>query len=103
MKVIIAAAFGILHLWAIFQGVSNLIAVPTFYSQHGLGAYIPWVLLVLGVVVPFITFFAAVLLGRRRVLAHRAALFVVSLATANAFVLSSAALGPILLALQAPS
>jgi hypothetical protein len=93
--------FGLLHLWALFQGVSNLIALPGFYAQSGLAAHTPWWLLVLGVLVPVATFVAAVLLGRRRMLSHRVALLVVSLATANAFVLSSGALAPILLAWQA--
>ncbi|MGE3193168.1 MAG: hypothetical protein AB7K08_06850 [Microbacteriaceae bacterium] len=93
--------FGLLHVWALFQGVSNLIAVPGFYTQTGLGQYIPWWLLVLGVIVPVAGFVAAILLGRGRLLSHRVALLLVSLATANAFVLSAGALGPILLAFQA--
>ena len=101
MKVVIAVVFGLLHLWALFQGVSNLIALPGFYAQSGLGAYTPWWLLVLGVLVPVATFVAALLLGRRRMLSHRVALLVVSLATANAFVLSAGSLAPILLAWQA--
>lgn len=101
MKIVIAIVFGALHLWALFQGVSNLIALPGFYAQSGLAAYTPWWLLVLGVLVPVATFVAAVLLGRRRMLSHRVALLVVSLATANAFVLSAGALAPILLAWQA--
>lgn len=103
MKIVIPVVFGLLHLWALFQGVSNLIALPGFYAQSGLAAYTPWWLLVLGVLVPVATFVAAVLLGRRRMLSHRVALLVVSLATANAFVLSSGALAPILLAWQAGS
>ncbi len=97
----VMALFGLLHLWALFQGVSNLIAVPGFYAQSGLAAYTPWWLLVLGVLVPVVTFAGAVLLGRGRVLSHRVALLLVSLATANALVLSAGALGPILLAWQA--
>jgi hypothetical protein len=48
-----------------------------------------------------VTFTAACLLGRRRILSHRAVLLAVSLATSNAVVLSSAALAPILLATAA--
>jgi hypothetical protein len=99
--VVLTLLFGVLHLWALFQGVSNLIAVPGFYTQTGLEQYIPWWLLVLGVIAPVVTFVAAVLLGRRRLLSHRVALLLVSLATANALVLSAGALGPILLAFQA--
>jgi len=101
VKVVITVLFGLLHVWALFQGVSNLIAVPGFYTQTGLEQYIPWWLLVLGVIVPVAGFVAAILLGRGRLLSHRVALLLVSLATANAFVLSAGALGPILLAFQA--
>lgn len=97
----LAVLFGVLHLWALFQGVANLVAVPTFYAQTGLAAFTPWWLLVLGVAAPVLTFVVALLLGRRRLLSHRVALLVVSLATANALVLSAGALGPILLAFQA--
>lgn len=97
----VTLALAVLHLWALFQGLSNLIAVPGFYAQQGLAQYTPWWLLVLGVAVPVITFTVAVLLGRGRPLAHRVAVLVVSLATANAVVLSSGPLGPILLAWQA--
>ena len=92
---------GVLHLWSLFQGVSNLLAVPGFYAQTGLADFTPWWLLVLGVVVPVVTFTAAVLLGRGRILSHRVVLLAVSLGAANAFVLASGALGPILLAFQA--
>ena len=101
--ILLSALFGLLHLWALFQGVSNLIAVPTFYAQAGLAAFTPWWLLVVGVLMPVLTFAAATVIGRGRVLSHRVALLVVSLATANAFVLTTGALGPILLALQAGS
>ncbi|HTL42133.1 MAG TPA: hypothetical protein VL294_11740 [Pseudolysinimonas sp.] len=101
MRIVIVIVFGLLHLWALFQGVSNLIALPGFYAQSGLAAYTPWWLLVLGVLVPVAALVAAVLIGRRRMLSHRVALLVVSLATANAFVLSAGALAPILLAWQA--
>ena len=99
----VTLALALLHLWALFQGMSNLIAVPSFYAQTGLGDLTPWWLLILGVLLPVITFTGAVVLGRGRILSHRVLLLVISLATANAFVLSSGALGPILLAFQAGS
>jgi len=101
--ILLSALFALLHLWALFQGVSNLVAIPTFYAQTGLAPYTPWWLLSLGVAMPLLTFAAALVIGRHRVLSHRVALLVVSLATANAFVLTAGALGPILLALQAGS
>ena len=101
--ILLSALFALLHLWALFQGLANLIAVPTFYVQTGLAEFTPWWLLVLGVAMPELTFAAAMLIGRGRRLSHRVALLLVSLATANAFVLTAGALGPILLALQAGS
>ncbi|MCU1415992.1 MAG: hypothetical protein JWP32_166 [Schumannella sp.] len=98
--VAVTLALAVLHLWALFQGLSNLIALPGFYAEKGLGEP-PWWLLVAGVLLPVVTFTAAVLLGRGRILSHRVLLLVISLAAANAFVLSSGALAPILLAFQA--
>ena len=95
---VIALLFAVLHLWALFQGVSNLIALPTFYAQFGFPQLTPWWLLIVGVAAPPLAFTAAMLLGRGRILSHRAVLLAVSLATSNAIVLSSAALAPILLA-----
>jgi hypothetical protein len=99
--IVAAVVFGLLHLIPLFQGISNLVALPVFYAQLGIGEYTPWWLLVLGVAVPPVAFAAALLLGRRRVVTHRVVLLAVSLATVNALVLSSGALAPILLAMQA--
>jgi hypothetical protein len=99
--ILISALFGLLHLWALFEGVSNLIYAPAAFTAQNLGAYIPWWLLILGVALPVITFTAATLIGRRRVISHRVALLVVSLAVSNAFVLSASELALILVAWQA--
>lgn len=101
--ILISALFGLLHVWALFEGVSNFIYAPIAFANQNLGAYIPWWLLILGIVLPLITFTAAVLLGRRRPISHRVALLVVSLAVSNAFVLSSSDLALILVAFQAGS
>lgn len=99
--IVAAVAFGVLHLIPLFQGISNLIALPSYYARLGIAGYTPWWLLVLGVAAPPVAFAAALLLGRGRVVTHRVALLLVSLATANALVLSFGALAPILLAMQA--
>ena len=91
--------FGVLHVWALLQGVSNLVAAPAVFAFYGLS--VPWVLIVLGLVIPIATFTLAILVGRRRVVSHRVALLVVSLATANAAVLSLGSLPVILVAFQA--
>lgn len=89
----------LLHTWAVFQGIANLIAAPAAFAQFG--APVPWWLIILGLIVPVVTFVSALILGRGRILSHRVALLVVSLATANAFVLASGALGTLVLAFQA--
>lgn len=99
--IVAAAAFGVLHLASLFQGVSNLVALPAYYEQLGIAAYTPWWLLVLGVAMPPLAYAGALLLGRGRILTHRVALLVTSLAAVNALVLSSGALAPILLAMAA--
>jgi hypothetical protein len=101
--VVAVVAFGLLHLIPLFQGVSNLVALPAYYAQLGIAAYTPWWLLVLGVAIPPVAYVAALLLGRRRLVTHRVALLLVSLATSNALVLSFGALAPILLAFAAGS
>jgi hypothetical protein len=99
--IIVAVAFGLLHLVPLFQGISNLVALPGYYELLNLADYIPWWLLVLGVAIPPVSYTGALLLGRGRILTHRVALLVTSLAAVNALVLSAGALAPILLALQA--
>jgi hypothetical protein len=99
--IVLTVAFGVLHLAPLFQGIANLVALPSYYAQLGIEAYTPWWLLVFGVALPPLSFTAAILLGRRRSLTHRVALLAVSLATVNALVLSFGALAPILLAVAA--
>jgi hypothetical protein len=99
--IVAGIVFGLLHLIPLFQGISNLVALPVFYAQLNIAGYTPWWLLVLGVAIPPVSFVAALLIGRGRVVTHRVVLLAVSLATVNALVLSSGALAPILLALQA--
>ncbi len=99
--VLVSLLFAALHLYSLFQGVANLVALPEFYDRLGLGALTPWWLLVAGVVAPPAAFAGAVALGRRRALSHRVALLAASLGTVNAIALSSGAIAPILLALAA--
>lgn len=98
---VVAVIFAALHLFALLQGVSNLLVLPAYYEQLGIAEFTPWWLLIVGLLAPPVVYLGAVLLGRGRTLTHRVALLAVSLATVNALVLSAGALAPILLALQA--
>lgn len=89
---LVALLFAALHGYTLLQAVSNLVALPEVYRLLGIGDAVPWWLLIVGVATPVILFTAAVLLGRRRSLAHRVLLFAVSLGATNAISLSVAAL-----------
>jgi len=99
--IVIAVVFAVLHAYALFQGISNLVALPEVYLQLGIAGLTPWWLLLVGVAAPPLAFAGALVLGRGRILSHRVLLLAVSLATVNAIVLSSGALAPILLAFAA--
>jgi hypothetical protein len=80
--------FAILYGYPLFEGVSNLIALPAFYDQAGIGGAVPWYLLVIGVAAPVLLYLAAILLGRGRELFPRALILAVGLAATNALFLS---------------
>jgi hypothetical protein len=90
--VLVSALFAILHAYPLWLAISNLVALPEVYRLLGIGDAVPWWLLVVGVATPVVLLVAAVLLGRRRSLAHRVLLLAVSLGGTNAISLSLAAL-----------
>ncbi|MES1169209.1 MAG: hypothetical protein ABUL47_00820, partial [Leifsonia sp.] len=65
-RVVVWVVFALLYAYPLFEGVSNLVAVPPYYASIGIGSAVPWWLLVIGVAAPVILFAAALLLGRRR-------------------------------------
>jgi len=80
--------FAILSGYPLFEGISNLIALPGYYAELGIGGSVPWYLLVIGVAAPAALYVAAVLLGRGRELFPRALILAVGLAATNALALS---------------
>ena len=82
------AVFGILTAYPLFEGISNLVALPPYYSSLGIGGAVPWYLLVIGVAAPVLSYAAALVLGRGRELFARALLLAVALAATNALALS---------------
>jgi hypothetical protein len=90
--VLVTLLFAVLHGYTLLLAVSNLVALPGVYELFGIGAAVPWWLLVIGVAAPVVLFTTGVLLGRRRSLAQRVLLLAVSLGTTNALALSVAAL-----------
>jgi hypothetical protein len=90
--ILVALLFAALHGYTLWIALSNLIALPGVYELLGIGDAVPWWLLVVGVAAPVLLFTAAMLLARRRSLAHRVLLLAVSLGATNAIALSVAAL-----------
>ena len=87
-RVILWLVFAILSAYPLFEGVSNLIALPPYYDSLGIGGAVPWYLLIIGVAAPVILYLAALLLGRGRELFPRALILAVGLAATNALALS---------------
>ncbi len=86
--VILCVVFAILYGYPLFEGISNLIALPPYYAQLGIAGAVPWPLLIIGVAAPVILYLGALLLGRRRELFARALVLAVGLAATNALALS---------------
>lgn len=84
----VCAVFALLYAYPLFEGISNLIALPQYYQSAGNGSAVPWYLLVIGVVAPAILYLGALLLGHGRELFARALILGVGLAATNAIFLS---------------
>ena len=87
-RIVVWAVFALLYAYPLFEGISNLIAVPPYYDANGIGGAVPWWLLVIGVAAPVLLYLAALWIGRGRELFPRALILAVGLATTNALVLS---------------
>jgi len=86
--VILWVVFALLYAYPLFEGISNLIALPAVYDAAGQAGSVPWYLLIIGVAAPVILYVGALLLGRRRELFPRALMLAVGLAATNALFLS---------------
>ena len=62
--IVVVLLFAVLFALTEVTPVSNLVALPGFYDYYGIGEATPWILLVLGVVLPVVIYLVAVLLGR---------------------------------------
>jgi hypothetical protein len=87
-RIIVWGVFALLYAYPLFEGISNLIAVPPYYDANGIGGAVPWWLLVIGVTAPVLLYLAALWIGRGRELFPRALILAVGLAATNALVLS---------------
>lgn len=91
VSIVIAALFGLLYVYDLWEAVSNLVQLPTVYEAYGFDtAALPWWLLIVGVAIPPIVFGLALVAGRRRSVGVRALLLLLGLA-----VVAAASLGVI--------
>jgi hypothetical protein len=88
-RIIVWVVFALLYAYPLFEGVSNLIALPPYYAALGIAGAVPWWLLVIGVAAPVLLFLAAVWVGRGRELFARTLILAVGLAATNALALSA--------------
>lgn len=87
--VVLWIVFAILYAFPLFEGISNLIALPSYYASLGIGGAVPWWLLAIGILAPVLLYLAALWTGRRRELFPRALILAVGLAATNALALSA--------------
>lgn len=81
LSLVVAALFGLLYAYDVWEALGDLIALPGFYDQVGIGSkYVPWWLLWIGVFVPVVIFVLAFIVGRRRNVGAKAVVFIVGLA-----------------------
>jgi hypothetical protein len=77
----VAGLFALIYAYSLWQAIGNLVALPAFYDQAGLGSQrVPWWLLWVGVAIPIAVFALALLVGRTSNVLGRALIFVVGLA-----------------------
>ena len=87
-RAILWLVFAILYAYPLFEGISNLIALPAVYQAGGAGGAVPWYLLIIGVAAPVFLYAGALLLGRGRELFPCALMLAAGLAATNALFLS---------------
>jgi len=81
LSLVVAALFGLFYAYDVFEAVSNLIALPSFYDQAGFGSEnVPWWILWIGVVIPIVVFIVAFVIGRRLNVGRKAVIFLLGLA-----------------------
>lgn len=91
VSIVIAALFGLLYVYDLWEAVSNLVQLPLVYEAYGFDtASLPWWLLIVGVMIPPVVFGLALVAGRRQSVGVRALLLLLGLA-----VVAGASLGVI--------
>ena len=85
LTLIIAAVFGLLFAYFVYQAIANLIELPKSYAAIGLSDSVPWAVLVIGLGIPVILYVVAFAIALRRPVLDTVVIFVMALATVAAF------------------
>ena len=85
MTLVIAAVFGLLFAYFVWQAIGNLIELPKSYEAIGLSSGVPWALLVIGLAIPVVLYVVAFVIALRRPVLDKAIIFLMALSTAAAF------------------
>lgn len=79
-RVAVTVVLGLLAAWFLFDGVSNLLALPQQLDALGLADRTPWVVLGASVLAPPVLFALGVLVGRRQPVTRYTLVLIVALA-----------------------
>jgi hypothetical protein len=80
LGLVVAGLFGLVYAYFVYQAIANLIELPKSYAAIGLGDSVPWVLLVIGLLIPVLVYVLAFILGLRRRVVDKAVIFVMGIA-----------------------
>lgn len=80
-SLVIAGLFGFAFAYFVYSAIGNLIELPKSYSAIGLPQdSVPWLLLVIGLLIPVILYVLAFIIALRRRALDKAIIFVLALA-----------------------
>jgi hypothetical protein len=93
VSLVVAALFGLLYAYDVWEAIGNMINLPRYYELLGLDpAGIPWWVLVINLLVPVAAFLVVFWVGRRQHVGGKALLFLLGLAVSSALSLGLVAL-----------
>lgn len=93
LSLVVAAVFGLLYAYDVWEAIGNFINLPRTYELLGLDqSRIPWWVLVIALLVPIVTYLIAFWVGRRFHVGVKALVFLLGLAVSSAITLGLVAL-----------
>jgi hypothetical protein len=81
---VVAALFGLVYAYLVWQAIRNLIELPKSYIAFGYTSDdVPWWLLIIGLIIPILIYVVAFLAGLNQNLLSKAVLFFVGLTASS--------------------